>query len=81
MASDTLPVLSQAFSTAFCLDLDREVAECFRAVERAEAHVHLTNCWFEDEFCDCRELATVHQLGTDYSYCLRHFQQITKGGK
>lgn len=50
-----------------------------RAQEIAdEIKGELGACAFEDQHCDCRELATVHQLGTDFNYCTRHFQQIAK---
>ena len=78
MAAPTLPVLSPFFSTALGRALDREIDALQKAVIRAEAHTHLTQCWYEDDFCCCAERAVVHQLGTDYEYCLRHFQKIEK---
>jgi len=79
MASNTLPVLSPIFSTALGSALDREIAELEKAVRRAEAHVHLGRCWFDDGHSDCRERAVVHQLGTDFEYCLRHFEAVSRG--
>jgi hypothetical protein len=39
----------------------------------------LGQCWFSDEHCDCRELATVHHLPSEQEFCERHFQAVTRG--
>ena len=33
----------------------------------------LVMCDFTDEYCDCREKATVHLIETEEGLCLRHF--------
>lgn len=73
MASDTLPVLSHpSFPQVFAAAIEHTVAQLTLRQE-------LGSCWFEDEHCDCHQLATVHHLGTDYSYCLRHFEAVSRG--
>ena len=42
------------------------------AVARISAKPQLSTCDFEDEYCDCRQLATVHDLATDREFCARH---------
>jgi hypothetical protein len=39
----------------------------------------LGQCCFEDEHCDCRDRATVHDLATDFEYCVRHFLAVNRG--
>ena len=34
---------------------------------------NLTTCYWADEFCDCRELGTIHCLETEEDLCPRHF--------
>lgn len=58
--------------------LDCEIQSLDRLVSRAFARVHLTTCDFEDEWCDCHQVATVHQLATEKEYCLRHFAAMEK---
>ena len=39
----------------------------------------LTRCYFTDQHCpNCKELATVHLLGSDSDFCLNHFRQIVR---
>ena len=45
---------------------------------QALAESQLTTCWFEDEHSDCRQLATVHLLDSDYEYCEAHFQAVQR---
>ncbi|HZW05371.1 MAG TPA: hypothetical protein VFF58_00555 [Candidatus Nitrosotalea sp.] len=79
MAHSTLAVLSSPdFPQAFAAALDRELAQIERLVLRAEARVHLTRCFWEDQHCDCRELATVHHLASEQEFCLRHFQEVSR---
>lgn len=35
-------------------------------------------CWFDDGEFVCKHAATVHLLGSDWSFCERHFKQVTK---
>jgi hypothetical protein len=42
-------------------------------IDRMVAKPTLGTCCYEDSFCDCREKAVVHDLGTDFEYCVRHF--------
>jgi hypothetical protein len=54
-----------------------------KAIEKEVVHaerVALDLCWYEDEHCDCREVATVHPLDPeliDVEYCERHFKAVT----
>jgi hypothetical protein len=71
MASDTLPVLShpsfpQVFDAAMLSEIRRIPS----------ARTHLVQCYFADEFCNCKELATVHDLKSEQDFCLRHFQMV-----
>jgi hypothetical protein len=34
---------------------------------------HLTTCNWADQFCDCRELGTIHCLETEEDLCSRHY--------
>jgi hypothetical protein len=58
--------------------LDCEIQSLDRLVARAFAHVHLTQCFWSDEHCDCRQLATVHDLHSEQEFCLRHFAEVEK---
>ncbi|MGH9505257.1 MAG: hypothetical protein ACRD20_20580 [Terriglobales bacterium] len=73
MSSHTLPVLAHPeFPHVFQSAIDRYV-------ERISLAQDLGTCWFEDEHCDCHQLATVHLLGSDFNYCARHFAEVTRG--
>ena len=39
----------------------------------------LGQCDFEDEYCDCREAAVVHDLSSDQEFCVRHFLAVSRG--
>ena len=73
MAGPTLPVLTHPFfPQVFAQAIDQH----FTRVER------LGLCSYEDEHCDCREVATVHPLDPaldDFEFCLRHFEKVTRG--
>jgi hypothetical protein len=55
------------------------IAAIHQMVERIAAKPVLGQCWYEDEYCDCRKPATVHMLDTDFEYCARHFEAVTRG--
>jgi hypothetical protein len=57
----------QVFSSAIDQMIDRMVRK-----------PQLSTCDYEDAFCDCREKAVVHDLGTDFEYCVRHFIAVTR---
>lgn len=72
MAQSTLPSLTRSnFPQVFSNAIDQMVA-------RIAAHPQLGQCWFEDEHCDCRQPAVVHDLATEREFCARHFSMITK---
>lgn len=56
--------------------LDCEIQSLDRIVARAFARVHLTTCDWSDEFCDCAQRATVHDLHSEQEFCLRHFAEV-----
>lgn len=75
MAQNTLPVLSRShFPQVFEDAVSFEVRRVSRIVT-----ARLGQCWFSDEHCDCRELATVHHLASEQEFCERHFQAVTRG--
>jgi hypothetical protein len=41
-------------------------------------HPVLKQCYFSDEHCDCRDLATVHHLASELEFCDRHFAIVNK---
>ena len=52
------------------------VAQTILFVDRAlsiASRSHLTTCDWADQFCDCRELGTVHCLETEEDLCSRHY--------
>jgi hypothetical protein len=49
-------------------------------VTRIEAHPLLDSCDFENEHFSCKKPAAVHHLGTDYGYCVEHFQKVVGRG-
>lgn len=72
MAGQHLTVLdSPAFPQAFDHLIDR--------VSRIIGEAQLGQCWYADEHCDCRDLATVHHLASEQEFCERHFQAVTRG--
>ena len=77
MAAQHLTILS---APNFPQVFDRALAQLDRLVTRTVSlHFLLSQCDFEDEHCDCRQRATVHQLATGKEYCLRHFQAVSRG--
>ena len=72
MASRTLPSLTHSqFPQVFSSAIDSMVA-------RIAAMPQLHACDYEDAFCDCRERAVVHDLATDFEYCVRHFVAVNR---
>ena len=39
----------------------------------------LSQCDFSDQYCDCREVATVHHLKSEHEFCARHFKAVNRG--
>jgi hypothetical protein len=73
MAAQTLtPLPLHSFPQAFAETLGR-------ACGIPAAETHLVRCYFSDEHCDCKELATVHDLKSEQEFCLRHFQVVRRG--
>lgn len=66
MAANSLPVFSP-------------LASVVARVERVVFLSHFTRCYFTDEHCDCRELATVHYLPNSQEFCERHFKAVNRG--
>ena len=75
MAVTHLTALS---SPEFPQVFDRCLDQLFQRVERILAASYLSTCAFEDQFGDCREVATVHHLKSEHQFCERHFRQVTK---
>ncbi len=76
MAAQHLTSLSSPnFPQVFAALIDREITR----VSQLLAQSQLTQCFFEDEYCDCRERATVHHLASEQEFCLRHFQAVERG--
>lgn len=38
----------------------------------------LTRCYWSDEHCDCKAVATVHDLPSEQDFCERHFNMVQK---
>ena len=58
---------SPDFPQVFAAAIDRLVDRC------------LGVCWYDDGNQTCSKPGTVHQLGTDYDFCLDHFKKVTRG--
>jgi hypothetical protein len=58
--------------------LDLTISHLEQLVIATEQKVYLTHCYFEDEFCCCRQLATVHSLADEREYCARHFREVNR---
>ena len=76
MAVTHLTALS---SPEFPQVFDRCLDQLFQRVERILAASYLSICDFEDQYGDCREVATVHHLASEHEFCLRHFQAVNRG--
>ena len=80
MAAQHLTVLTHP---EFPQVLDGSLSRLDQMVTRVLAKTAVTyllgQCNFEDEYCDCREPATVHHLESEQEFCLRHFQAVTRG--
>ena len=73
MAHSTLPSLTHSeFPQVFTQAIDD-------LVDRLAARPQLGQCWYEDEYCDCRAQAVVHNLATEQEFCLRHFLAVNRG--
>ena len=68
MAHSTLPSLSHP-----------QFPQVLHQLETLAAKPRLGLCDFSDEYCDCHEAAVVHDLSTDFEYCVRHFLAVTRG--
>lgn len=76
MAAQHLTALSSPeFPQALSVSLDRLIDRVEIIVAR---NYLLSPCDFEDQFGDCREVATVHHLKSEHEFCERHFRQVTK---
>ena len=76
MADQHLTALS---SPEFPQVFDRCLDQLFQRVERILAASYLSTCAFEDQFGDCREVATVHHLASEHEFCADHFKVISRG--
>ena len=80
MAAQHLTALS---SPEFPQVLHDSVERIIDAVDRVLAahslNYLLSPCDFEDQFGDCREVATVHHLKSEHEFCARHFKAVTRG--
>ena len=76
MAAQHLTALSSPeFPQAFEDLIDYEVRRVSRIVDQAQ----LSTCDFADEYCDCRDKATVHHLKSEQEFCARHFAAVNRG--
>jgi hypothetical protein len=41
----------------------------------------LIRCDWQDEACDCRQMAVVHHIQSELEFCLRHFRQWEREGR
>jgi hypothetical protein len=48
-------------------------------VSRVVGKPTLGTCCFEDEHCDCRQVATIHDLDSHQEFCTRHFLVTNRG--
>jgi hypothetical protein len=77
MADQHLTALSSPeFPQVFDGSLDR----LFERVDRIYAASLLSTCDFEDQYGDCREVATVHHLASEHEFCERHFAVVNRKG-
>ena len=74
MADQHLTALS---SPEFPQVFDASLNQLFQRVDRILAASYLSTCDFEDQYGDCREVATVHHLKSEHEFCERHFR-VTK---
>jgi hypothetical protein len=40
--------------------------------------VGLSDCFWSDEHCDCRDVATVHDIESESEFCSRHYAALLK---
>jgi hypothetical protein len=60
--------------------LDRAIESSLGTmVDNAFARVHLTQCYWSDEHCDCKAIGTVHHIESGRDFCARHFVLIVRG--
>lgn len=64
-------LIEQASNTEF-----RHMARAARELLHRE--FGLTQCDWSDEWCDCKETATTHDLESEQEFCLRHFNMVQK---
>ena len=76
MAAQHLTALS---SPEFPQVLDRSLNQLFERVDRILAQSYLSECDFEDQYGDCRNVATVHHLASEHEFCERHFKVVNRG--
>ena len=76
MAVTHLTALS---SPEFPQVFDASLNQLFQRVDRILAASYLSTCAFEDQFGDCREVATVHHLASEHEFCADHFKVISRG--
>lgn len=70
MAHSTLPSLTHSeFPQVFTQAIDQMVA-------RMSARPQLGQCDYCDEYCDCRQAATVHHLASEQEFCAQHFAKV-----
>jgi hypothetical protein len=73
VAHSTLSALSTPeFPQVFASTIDRQI----EWVDRIAVQSHLVQCYFSDEWCDCRKPATVHHLKSEQEFCLTHFLEV-----
>ena len=76
MAAQHLTALA---SPEFPQALDRSLNQLFERVDRILAQSYLSTCDFEDQYGDCRNVATVHHLASEHEFCERHFKVVNRG--
>ena len=82
MAGRTVPLPFPTFPQPI-VDIDR----LGQLINRANARSLLTTCSYESPestygACDglpCGAKATVYEIQTDQEYCVKHFQEVTRG--
>ena len=73
MAAQNLTALS---SPVFPQLFDFEIQRVARILRETREQIFLRRCDWQDEFCDCKEQGTVHDLKSEQEFCSRHFRLV-----
>jgi hypothetical protein len=71
-----VPHLTVLSSPEFPQLFDYEVRRVARIMQQTYEQIFLRRCDWQDEYCDCKEQGTVHDLKSEQEFCARHFRLV-----